>query len=57
MERIHFQFGDGSEIDVDVRDGVFLCVREIDPIPFEATVLSTDGKEIDDFRIPPKRAK
>ncbi len=55
--RLHVKLGDGSELDEEVREGRFLIVREVDPIPFEATVLSPDGKAIDDFGLPPKRAK
>jgi hypothetical protein len=57
VDRLHFHLGDGSQVDVGVRDGRFLVVREVDPLPFEATVLRADGQVLDHFHLPPERAK
>lgn len=57
VARLHFELADGSQVDANVRDGGFLVVTEVDPIPFEATVLKADGQVLDRFRIPPERAK
>jgi hypothetical protein len=57
VDRLHFHLGDGSQVNGAVRDGRFLVVREVDPMPFEATALTKDGQVLDRFRLPPEKAK
>lgn len=55
VDTLHFHLGYGSQIDTEIRDGRFLVVREVDPLPFEAPALTKDGQVLDRFQLPPKR--
>lgn len=51
---LRFRLRDGTEVDANPQEGGFLVIRELDPVPFEITVLKQDGHVLERLRFPPQ---